>query len=363
MKVSYLAHGFGWSADYVARLNERGNRMDLSGWATLENRTDTAFDQAEVQLVAGRLNILAAADGGSRDPTREYAAVSTSDQADVVVPDTRSWNLLQRMNAQANGLTLLSNCFASPIPAQSGDLFLNSIANLRGMDPSLGSRTLTLVDGRRRINAAEREVLGDYHLYRLPWRTDLASRQIKQVLFLDKPEVRVERVYSFRRHALTEFPTEDVVRPDLVIRWENTARAGLAEPLARGTVRVFEPYAGREVFAGEARIEDRPVGLPVELPISRALNVMLEVDTRLARSGSGDRMRTTAAADYRIVNNKSVPIDIEIRHTVESRYRNLQVEQSSRKAGRKYGDLAWRFTVRPGEDVLRYRLSALEFME
>lgn len=347
VKVSYLAHGFGWSADYVARLNERGNRMDLSGWATLTNRTDAAFDQAEVQLVAGRLNILAAADGGSRS----QVPISTSTQADQVAP-------------QVLGIALLSDCFASSIQIPPGGFFLDSrLANLRGQDPSLGSRTLTLVDGRRRVSVAEREELGDYHLYRLPWRTDLASRQTKQVMFLDKPGVRVERLYSFRRGTLTEVANEDVVTPNLVVRLENTVRAGLGEPLARGTVRVFEPHAGREVFAGEAMIEDRPVGLPVELQIGRALNVMLEVRTALARSGPRNRPRTTVAVDYRIVNNKTVPIDIEIRHTVESRYRNLKIEETSRQAGRKYGDLAWRFTVRPGQHALRYSLSALEITE
>src|SRR5690606_21293504 len=309
--------------------------------------------------------ILAAAEGGSRDPARnpEYAAVSTSNQADVVDMPPMPPDLLQRMNAEAQGLTLLGNCFASPIPVQSGGSFLSSIADLRGMDPAFASRTLTLVDGRRRARVLEREELGDYHLYRLPWRSDLAPRQAKQALFLDKPGVRVERFYSVQRPTLTELVTDAVVTPDLVIRWDNTARAGLGEPLARGIVRVFEPYAGREVFAGEAEIGDRPVGLPVELRISRALNVMLEVTTGLARSGPSNRTRTPVTADYRIVNNKSVPIDLEIRHSVESRYRNLQIEESSRPAGRKYGDPAWRFTVRPGEDTLRYRLSALEIAE
>src|SRR5690606_15414603 len=224
--------------------------------------------------------------------------------------------------------------------------------------------TLTLVDGRRRVSrSAQRDDLGDYHLYRLPWSTDLGSRQSKQVLFMDKGEVRIERFYSVYRYMLTDLANQQVLTPDLAIRWENTERAGLGEPLARGTVRVFEPYAGREVFAGEARIDDRPVGLPVELRISRALNVMLEVTTGLARSGPSNRTRTTVTADYRIVNNKSVPIDLEIRHSVESRYRNLQIEESSRPAGRKYGDPAWRFTVRPGEDTLRYRLSARESAE
>jgi hypothetical protein len=358
VKVSYLAHGFEWNADYVARLNERSNRMDLSGWATLTNSTDAAFEQAEVQLVAGRLNILAEADGGSAQA--RYREISTSDQADVVDMNIGSWNLLQRMNVEAQRLALLSDCFATAIPT---DFFLNpTIAVLHGLDPSFGNRTLTLIDGRRRLIAA-REELGDYHLYRLPSLTDLEARQTKQVLFLDKRKVRIERFYSVRRHKLTDLANEDVVTPNLVIRWENTERAGLGEPLARGTVRVFEPYAGREVFAGEAAIEDRPVGLPVELEIGRALNVMLEVTTGFERFGPLNRLRTTATADYRIVNNKSVPIDIEIRHTVESRYRNLQVQESSRQAGRKYGDLAWRFTVRPGEEALRYRLSALEINE
>jgi hypothetical protein len=338
VKVSYLAHGFAWSADYVARLNERSNRMNLSGWATLTNRTGAAFQQAEVQLVAGNLNILAAAGGGSGAQDRDRIA-----------------------QPEAQGIALLSDCFAAD--SRAGFFVGNTIADLRGMDPSFGTRTLTLVDGRRMVSTssqADLEELGDYHLYRIPWRSDLGAHQTKQALFLDKRNVRVERFYSLRRRALTQPANEEVVTPNLVVRWENIERAGLGEPLARGTVRVFEPYGGREVFAGEATIEDRPVGVPVELEIGRALNVMLEVTTGFGRSGTQNRPRTTVAADYRIVNNKSVPIDIEIRHSAESRYRDLQVEESSRQAGRKYGDLAWRFTVRPGEGALRYRLSALE---
>ena len=52
----------------------------------------------------------------------------------------------------------------------------------------------------------EREEFGDYQLYRLPWRTDLAARQTKQVLFLDEPEVEIERFYGFRLTSLTSRP-------------------------------------------------------------------------------------------------------------------------------------------------------------
>ena len=114
-------------------------------------------------------------------------------------------------------------------------------------------------------------------------------------------------------------------------------------------MRVFERYGGREVFAGEAEIADRPVGLPVELTIGRALNVMLEVTTDPSRNGG----RVVATTEHRIVNNKSVPIDLEIRHGVEACYTDVEVDRTSRPMRRKYGDLAWRFVVPPGEEQLQ----------
>jgi hypothetical protein len=353
VKVSYLAHGFAWSSDYVAHLGERSDRMALKGWATLTNSTGTAFEQAEVQVVAGRLNILGSEEGGSRaEPV--YAEEGESDV------DARARLVEQQAVAE---VALLRDCFATELPppkalARSGRLLYDLAAPM----PSAAALEEIAVTGSR---IAAREELGDYQLYRLPWLTDLGARQTKQVLFLDKPAVRVERFYGFRLQTFTDPPAEDVVVPSLIVRWENTERAGLGEPLPSGIVRVFEPYAGREVFGGEAEIDDKPVGLPVELTIGRALNVALEVDLDWSREEDERRDacvdRTVVTAEHRIVNNKSVPVDLEIRHPAESYYRNAQVDESSRPMRKKYGDFAWRFAVPPGaEGVLRYELSALE---
>ena len=53
LELSYLSGGLSWRADYVARLNESDDRLDLSGWVTLTNRSGTPFRDAQVQLVAG----------------------------------------------------------------------------------------------------------------------------------------------------------------------------------------------------------------------------------------------------------------------------------------------------------------------
>jgi hypothetical protein len=207
----------------------------------------------------------------------------------------------------------------------------------------------------------EREELGDYQLYRLPWRTDLAARQTKQVLFMDEPAVEIERYYGFRLDSLTDPPDEDVAIPNLIVRFENTEAEGLGEPLPSGVVRVFEQYGGRDVFAGEAELGDRPVGLPVELTIGRAQGVLVEVTTDWDYGATRrDEDRVVVMTEHRIVNNKAVPIDVEIRHGIEDYYSNLKLDRTSRPMRRKYGDLAWRFVVPPGEELLRYQLSALE---
>jgi len=344
VKVSYLAHGFAWSSDYVAHLNERSNAMSLAGWATLTNSTGTVFEQAEVQLVAGRLNILAAEEGGS-------AAEPVYARDDETEVEARERIIDERAESE---VALLRDCFASDVPAprltlQDG---LRMLRRESAQSDARGTFDALMVTAAR----IEREELGDYQLYRLPWRTDLNARQTKQVLFLDEPEVQVERFYGFRLESLTQPPAADVAVPNLTLRFENTEAYGLGEPLPSGVVRVFESYAGRDVLAGEAEVGDRPVGLPVELVIGRAQNVLLETTTEY---GGRRRDRVVVATEHRIVNNKAVPIDLEIRHGVEDYLTDVEVESSSRPMRRKYGDLAWRFTVPPGEELLRYELSAL----
>jgi hypothetical protein len=342
--VSYLAHGFAWSSDYVAHLNERSSAMRLAGWATLTNSTGATFEQAEVQLVAGRLNILAFDDGGSA-----AEPVFTRDGESAVEARER----LVQQQAEA-GVALLRECFASDLPVRELVLRMERTIMFDRAAPQSMALEEVIVTGNR---IAEREELGDYQLYRLPWRTDLNPRQTKQVLFLDDPEVRVERLYGLRLASLLEAQQDDVAIPNLIVRFENTEAYGLGEPLPSGVVRVFESYAGRDVLAGEAEIGDRPVGLPVELIIGRAQNVLLETTTGL---NAGVRDRVAVTTEHRIVNNKAVPIELEIRHGVESRLTDVELESSSRTMRRKYGDFAWRFTVPPGEASLAYELSALD---
>jgi hypothetical protein len=56
LELSYLTGGLAWKADYVAELNAKEDKIDLSGWVTLTNTSGTSYQDAKLQLVAGDVN-------------------------------------------------------------------------------------------------------------------------------------------------------------------------------------------------------------------------------------------------------------------------------------------------------------------
>jgi hypothetical protein len=351
LKVSYLAHGFAWSADYVARLNEASERMELLGWVKLTNHTGTSFAGAEVQVVAGDLNYVDAAEGGSGSPEEYYVEEGETQL------DARDRALREEIEYD---LALLEDCFAVPVPRELP--VARTLDFLAGFAAHRAFAMEEIVVTGSRIATASREELADYQLYRVPWATDLGARQTKQVAFLSKPRVRVDRYYNFRIEDLDFDPPDDAVAPSLILSWENTERAGLGEPLPSGNVRVFEGYAGGEVFAGEAWMADKPVGLPVDLEIGRALNLTLEATTENDYDDANDDYDVIfVLAEHRVMNNKGVPIEIEVRHGWSDRFTDVDVRDSSAQTRRKYGDYMWRIAVPANEmRLLTYELEGIE---
>jgi len=70
--LSYLTSGIEWTADYSAVILPGESEIELSGWASIVNRTGTTFDEAKVSLVAGELH--RAGETPDRRPAAEEAA-------------------------------------------------------------------------------------------------------------------------------------------------------------------------------------------------------------------------------------------------------------------------------------------------
>lgn len=58
VELDYLTGGLSWKADYVASLNADETQLDLTGLVTLTNQSGITYSNAQLQLVAGDLNLV-----------------------------------------------------------------------------------------------------------------------------------------------------------------------------------------------------------------------------------------------------------------------------------------------------------------
>ena len=170
-----------------------------------------------------------------------------------------------------------------------------------------------------RMSMTVRERLADYQLYRLPANTDLLARQSKQVAFLHKPEVKVERFYGLRLASEEENldDLDEFTAANIKIGWRNRESDGLGEPLPSGIVRVFEPGPSGLVFAGSDKLRDTPVDTPVELTIGSAVDLALILDNANDEPAMNPLVlltrRVSVPLHFRVSNAKTTPVIFELR--------------------------------------------------
>ncbi|UQA61234.1 DUF4139 domain-containing protein [Polyangium aurulentum] len=75
-EITYLTQGMRWNADYVFVIDENDAKGDLTGWVTLTNNSGTSYDDAQLKLVAGDVNIAPPMDMAM--PTGRVATAATA---------------------------------------------------------------------------------------------------------------------------------------------------------------------------------------------------------------------------------------------------------------------------------------------
>ena len=290
IEFRYLAKGFSWRADYIMSL-ERRTRAELNAWLTISNETGIDVTDADLAVVGGTLSQL---------------AETTSP---LIAPDT-----------------FLANC--AP-PARASWQFTDELMRRRGSFESQEEIAVTgfqLAPAMSQVAApiATREDLGDYKLYRAPYRTTLAARQTKQIRFLDKPRVKFKKRYAFdytndwdRDRLLDAFadPDEDgVLHSQTRYVIDNSRTGRLAEPLPAGNVRVMDKRAnGHPFYIGEDTIENLAIGLPVEIDVGYSGEVVLIPETLSRRSVMhANRRMVLREEDYTFLNTTDARVEVEL---------------------------------------------------
>ncbi|HEX8381254.1 MAG TPA: hypothetical protein VF619_11985 [Allosphingosinicella sp.] len=270
--LSYIASGFDWQANYVARLSPDGARMDLFAWLTLANGDETGFSKASTQAVAGRLN------RSSHSPARPQAPplVLRCWPSGTTTSDLRE-QVFEKEEIVVSGSRLME-MMPPPPPVES---------------PAPPPPPPAMM--------AEQEELGDLKLYRIPEPVTVAARSQKQVALLSRQGIAVETIYRVDGY-IRNLGSQIVTR---VLTTRNTRQDGLGLPLPAGRLVLFGTGQARPILLGRGFVDDRAVGEAVEIPVGSAASVAAQAVRLSPESGGEEEWELTVS------NAQPAPIRFE----------------------------------------------------
>ncbi len=125
------------------------------------------------------------------------------------------------------------------------------------------------------IEAGSADRIGDNYIYTLPGQTTLASKQKKQISFVDAEAIKAEKVYEYRNNGYAT--NKNPVNVDSRIAFSNSSAAGMGEALPAGTVRVYtEDKNGKAQFIGENTIGHIAAGSDISMKIGNAFDITVK---------------------------------------------------------------------------------------
>jgi hypothetical protein len=272
VELTYLAWGFDWQAHYVATLEEPGRgdavKLRLMSWLTLLNDNGQSFPDAELLVVAGKLNVVSNFQGLADPPDARPLALTC-----YPLGSTAAGSLVDYPPPPP-----------APPPVPVSEMAQESIV-VTGMARRADFAAAPAMK-------AVEEALGDLKLYRVPEAVTVSAKSLKQVVFLDQDAVGGRLLY---KTACSPWDNQDEPLPAaMLLATVNDKRHGLGMALPMGGITVFETPTGSGSFGdqlvAEERVRDYAEGQDVEL----ALGTSSQVFARCERVGGIDPYETPA---------------------------------------------------------------------
>jgi len=307
--LTYLATGFDWAANYVARIRPDGRSMDLFAWLTVANGNQTAFPQASLLAVAGRLN-------------------RTSDY-DALVEDAPSPRLMLRCWRFEGYAAAPGWMGGAPQPAPPPMAAPAMMAARMAEDIVVTSQRV-----------ARQEELGDLKLYRVPMAVDINPNAQKQVALLHRDSIAFESYYAAQLLASDESPQP---RPlHRMIRFDNREDRGAGVPLPSGGIAIFAPRGDESLLLADSQMRDYAKGETIRVEAGETTQQTIVQE----RWGKGMRLTLTNAA------SSPATAEIEIADAEGAR-----LVFPSRRLARRDGRWLWKAVIPAnGTASLEYRV-------
>lgn len=279
MEITFFTSGLSWDAYYIATLSDDESRMQLDGYVKVTNRSGETYENAQVRLVVGEINLLdKIADLAKRpDP---YAKVP--DPPLMPRPDT--------------------------VRREVREIAFSAVMDMERVAPK----------------EIVKEGLSEYFLYTIEGRETIADGWSKRLRSFDAHDVPVMNLYKFEEERFGQ----DTIR---FLHFKNDEEHHLGEtPLPDGRINVFRQAEKGDYldYLGADDTRYIPVGQDVELNLGVAREVRVEpvlmhfAKENFVFNNKGDIVGFDEIRVYEIAvrNLSRRPARMEIRRNVDTQH-------------------------------------------
>ena len=315
VEITYFTSGISWSADYLAVANHDETELKLEGFVRVTNNSGEEYEDAQVRLVVGRINLVEKIAQLARIPLADWGNLSNAKKAEF------------RKDAARDAM---SRGFGARRSGGFGGGAMDK-------DRSLDEKQIV------------KEGLSEYFIYTIEGTETIHNGWSKRMRSFEGTTVPFKIQYRYR---------EPEYGPQLVRMYllANDTKSHLGTtPLPDGTVRVFRQN-GREnlSFLVAQAIKYVPIGDKIELNLGPDPEVIFElVPLKVWRDAIWMQLRGLNV--FREVGTPGVQIDVN--STVAGWDEHTLFDQRVRNYSAKAIELEVRRTL-PGHVVFRSGLEA-----
>ncbi|MHC4952968.1 MAG: hypothetical protein ACYTGZ_03700 [Planctomycetota bacterium] len=215
VEVTYFTSGLTWTMDYVAITNPGETAMDFSGHVRVYNRSGEEYEDAEIRLIVGKINLV-----------EKIAEL-----------------------ARRQGI---------PVPKKGSPAY-------RGLEKKAGRKAFDRAESRARDAAKSakrivKEGLSEYFMFSIEGTETVRNGWSKRMRAVQGLDTKFRILYRMRAHQYGP-------RPVRFFLWRNDDEHKLGEaPLPDGRVRIFKKNGNDGMsFLGEQLIRYVPIKAPIEI--------------------------------------------------------------------------------------------------
>ncbi len=257
VEIRYFTSGITWKADYVGIANGDETKLHLTGYVRVYNNSGELYDNAEVRLVVGSINLV-------------------EKIADLAKRGLQG--LLGRVEIET-----LEGLDAIVLRGRKQD-----VDKTRQLISSLDLLERDGKDALARPKEVVKQGLSEYFLFTIDGREDIEDKQPKRLVSMKVAQVPLECIYKLTDREKGDFLTKyyrfknEQLKDDAGNDKDLPAMENLGlSPLPDGMVRLYSEYANKDLaYVGGTSTQYVPIGDRVEVNVGRDSDITIVRHTK-----------------------------------------------------------------------------------